>query len=421
MYRRFLSVLGVSLCALLGPQAAAALESEEVRFCVFNIEDLRVTQIEDLSDARMRTIARVIAAIRPDVLLINELEHSGGWGDTHGNPAAARSHELLAERLHSELIALGVTDLTFGAHAWGSNTGVPSGMDLNRDGQVNPELNTRAYGGDCFGYGEFAGQYAMALLVREGYEVVTEDVRTFATFRWKSMPGALLPRGDGRSVPAEEGWYTDEMLEVFRLSSKSHWDIPVRTPNGNTVHVLASHPTPPVFDGPEDRNGKRNHDEIRFWAEYVGFGTTESQEWIVDDAAQIGGIRDGASYIAMGDLNADPVLRAGEEGNLRPALWWLMDSGGFNTSVTPISAYANTDERADVTARWNRRVDYVLPSHDLRIARGAVFRGLLDAAPGGLIGSEPLDVPSDHYPVWIDVLLPIPAGSKNADSESASS
>ena len=36
-----------------------------------------------------------------------------------------------------------------------------------------------------------------------------------------------------------------------------------------TVHVLASHPTPPSFDGGEDRNGRRNHDEIRFWADYV--------------------------------------------------------------------------------------------------------------------------------------------------------
>ena len=28
-------------------------------------------------------------------------------------------------------------------------------------------------------------------------------------------------------------------------------------------------PTPPAFDGEEDRNGRRNHDEIRFWVDYV--------------------------------------------------------------------------------------------------------------------------------------------------------
>ena len=44
------------------------------------------------------------------------------------------------------------------------------------------------------------------------------------------------------------------------------------TSAAQTVHVLASHPTPPTFDGAEDRNGRRNHDEIRFWADYVSPG-----------------------------------------------------------------------------------------------------------------------------------------------------
>lgn len=57
-------------------------------------------------------------------------------------------------------------------------------------------------------------------------------------------------------------------LAVLRLSSKSHWDLPDYV-GDRVVHVLAAHPTPPVFDGPEDRNGLRNADEIRFWADYV--------------------------------------------------------------------------------------------------------------------------------------------------------
>ena len=72
------------------------------------------------------------------------------------------------------------------------------------------------------------------------------------------MPGNLIPAG----------FYDPEELDVFRLSSKNHVDVPVKIDNG-TVHFLVSHPTPPVFDGPEDRNGTRNHDEIRFWADYV--------------------------------------------------------------------------------------------------------------------------------------------------------
>ena len=85
------------------------------------------------------------------------------------------------------------------------------------------------------------------------------------------MPGALLP--DDPATPAPADWYSPEELAVFRLSSKSHWDLPIDI-DGRTVHFLVSHPTPPVFDGPEDRNGTRNFDEIRFWADYVTPGPT---------------------------------------------------------------------------------------------------------------------------------------------------
>lgn len=40
------------------------------------------------------------------------------------------------------------------------------------------------------------------------------------------MPGALLP--DDPSTPEPQDWYSAEELEVFRLSSKSHWDIPIK-------------------------------------------------------------------------------------------------------------------------------------------------------------------------------------------------
>ncbi|MDQ3106173.1 MAG: GAF domain-containing protein, partial [Actinomycetota bacterium] len=57
--------------------------------------------------------------------------------------------------------------------------------------------------------------------------------------------------------------YSQAERDVLRLSSKSHWDVTLNI-GGTLVHALVSHPTPPVFDGTEDRNGKRNHDEIRF-------------------------------------------------------------------------------------------------------------------------------------------------------------
>ena len=89
-------------------------------------------------------------------------------------------------------------------------------------------------------------------------------------------------------------WYTTEELEQVRLSSKSHWDIPIQV-NGETIHVLASHPTPPVFDGPEDRNGTRNFDEIRFWADYI-----DGADYIYDDNGSTGGLASDARFVVMG-------------------------------------------------------------------------------------------------------------------------
>lgn len=67
--------------------------------------------------------------------------------------------------------------------------------------------------------------------------------RTFQYFLWKDMPDAYLPR----DPTTNESYYAPEVLNVLRLSSKSHWDIPVQV-NGQVIHVLQSHPTPPVFD-----------------------------------------------------------------------------------------------------------------------------------------------------------------------------
>ena len=104
------------------------------------------------------------------------------------------------------------------------------------------------------------------MVVYSKYPIDTDDVRTFQHFSWADMPGALLPDDPATAAPAD--WYSPEELDVFRLSSKSHWDVPIEI-GKKTVHFLVSHPTPPTFDGTEDRNGTRNHDEIRFWADYV--------------------------------------------------------------------------------------------------------------------------------------------------------
>ena len=127
-------------------------------------------------------------------------------------------------------------------------------------------------------------------------------MRTFQHFLWKDMPGALLP--DDPATPAKADWYSPAELDVFRLSSKSHWDVPIKVPGRKPVHFLVSHPTPPTFDGAEDRNGTRNHDEIRFWADYVSGGRDAA--YVYDDDGETGGLGRGQDFVIAGDQNADP-------------------------------------------------------------------------------------------------------------------
>src|SRR5205085_3970085 len=169
------------------------------------------------------------------------------------------------------------------------NTGVPSGFDLDHDGKVGG-------GNDAWGYGLHPGQYGMLVLSR--YPINLARVRTFRKLRWSTLPSPSVPMDPNTGQP----WYSPEAWSQLRLSSKSHWDLPVRTPLGR-IHFLVSHPTPPVFDGPEDRNGARNRDEIRLWQEYVSGGPAK---WLCDDRGRCGGLKAGERFVIAGDQNSDP-------------------------------------------------------------------------------------------------------------------
>jgi hypothetical protein len=277
-----------------------------------------------------------------------------------------------------------------------SNTGIPSGFDLNNDGSVGgPD--------DAYGFGLFPGQFGMAVYSR--FPIDYDAIRTFQLFRWADMPGALIP----------PDWFTPEELAVVRLSSKSHWDVPIEI-GRKTVHFLVSHPTPPVFDGPEDRNGRRNFDEIRLWADYI---TPGRAGYIYDDAGRRGGLKPGSLFVIAGDQNSDP-----NDGDSIPgAAQQLLDNPLVNTSVTPTSAGAveqallqdgvnlthRTPARFD-TADFaeppgNLRVDYVLPRKSLRITDARVFWPTTDDPLFRLVGVFPFPT-SDHKLVWVDVRVP---------------
>ena len=224
-----------------------------VRFATFNaslnrnVEGQLVADLSTPNNAQARAVAEIIQLNHPDVLLINEFDFVAGGEAVR----LFQENYLSISRNGAEPT---VYPYRFVAP---SNTGVPSGLDLDNDGSIGG-------GNDAFGFGVFPGQFGLAVYSR--YPIDIAGVRTFRAFLWKDMPGALLP--DDPATPQTADFYSPAELDVFRLSSKSHWDLPVSI-GGKTVHFLVSHPTPPVFDGPEDRNGRRNFDEIRFWADYV--------------------------------------------------------------------------------------------------------------------------------------------------------
>jgi hypothetical protein len=409
--RRTLAALlcatGATAIGVASPSTAATTAEAQgppsvVRFATFNASLNRnvagqlVQHLSTPDNVQAATVAEIIQRARPDVLLINEFDF-----DPDGT--AAR----LFQQNYLSLPHNGAAPIEY-PHRFvaPSNTGIPSGLDLNNDGSVGgPD--------DAFGFGFFPGQFGMA--VYSMHPIVVDDVRTFQTFLWADMPGALLP--DDPSTPEPADWFSAEELGAVRLSSKSHWDLPLDI-DGRIVHFLVSHPTPPVFDGPEDRNGRRNHDEIRFWADYVTPG--QASTYIYDDAGRRGGLEPGARFVIAGDQNADPL-----DGDSVPgAAQQLLDHPRVNTSVTPASegavdaterqGGANLTHRGDPafdtadfadSAPGNLRVDYVLPSRPLRILDGAVFWPTADDPLFRLVGDFPFPS-SDHRLVWIDAAVP---------------
>lgn len=254
----------------------------------------------------------------------------------------------------------------------------------------------------------------MALLSQ--YPINHYGVRTFQNFLWKDMPGALLPDDNSTATPMD--YYSKEELAVLRLSSKSHWDIPVNM-GGRTVHILAAHPTPPVFDGEEDRNGRRNHDEIRFWADYIG--PRYLSRYIRDDQGRRGGIKGSKAFVIMGDYNADP--KDGDSFNF--AINQLLEHPQVDNSIAPASlgAYADADAEGlinDIHAGnpaldtgdfnpngpGNLRVDYVLPSRrGLKPICGGIFWPTPTDETYYLVGPGFPVVSSDHHLVWMDMIV----------------
>ncbi|WP_227270779.1 endonuclease/exonuclease/phosphatase family protein [Roseobacter weihaiensis] len=248
------------------------------------------------------------------------------------------------------------------------NTGMRTGIDMDGNRRSAEPRDTQ-------GYGHFSGQGGMAILSR--YPILTDEVRDFSQMLWKDFPGALLPQVDGVPFPSAEA------QAIQRLSTTAHWVVPVEVPEIGRVDLLTFHASPPVFDGPEDRNGKRNHDEIRFWQLYLdgAFGPAPD-----------------AQFILLGDANQDPDKGEG----LKPAIRSLLSDPRLQDPQPESAGALAASGDPDDTADWddpvpgNMRVDYVLPSADWRVIGSGVHWPEGDAGEIAILASR-------HKLVWVDL------------------
>ncbi|WP_371195918.1 endonuclease/exonuclease/phosphatase family protein [Glaciecola sp. SC05] len=325
---------------------------------------------------QIKNIAEIIQRVRPDIILLNEFDYI---------PDPAQGVEVFIERYLNvaQNASLSAIDYPYYYYA-PVNTGKPSPYDLTGDGEATGTQ------GDAWGFGFFEGHYGMMVLSR--FPIDTAKVRTFQNFKWKDMPDALRP-----IVPETgEAFYNDQIWEQFPLSSKSHWDIPVIV-NGTPIHLLASHPTPPVFDGSEDRNGTRNHDEVRLWLDYI---TPNKADYIYDDNGMRGGLAENSRFVILGDLNASST----EGSSRKEAITGLLNSplvndraipqskgGDLHVPENPISKYH--------TAGWGMRADYVLPSnYGLAVVENGVYWPSKNEETYRLVKDRASS--SDHLLVW---------------------
>lgn len=320
------------------------------------------------TEADIQAVIGVIAHVDPDIILLTGIDY-----DLSNVTVQAFAQALEAEgSTYSHIFAAR------------SNGGMQTGVDMNGDGRLGSAR-------DAQGYGRYAGANGMAILSR--FPIEKERVRDFSRTLWKDVPDAELPAKGGKPFPSQEA------QDIQRLSSSGHWDVPINTPSG-ALHLLAYSATPPVFDGPEDLNGKRSADETRFWTAYLNGKTTQSAS--------------SNAFVILGNSNQDP----NDGDGIHQAMHDLLDhprvtdplptSEGAKAEANP----AHIGDPALDTANWadgetgpgNLRVDYVLPSVELQVSASGVFWPAAETKEAALLFDGKGF--TRHRLVWVDIAFP---------------
>ncbi|MDP5219767.1 endonuclease/exonuclease/phosphatase family protein [Ruegeria sp. 2205SS24-7] len=356
-------MIHLALALLLGLPAMA--NAQPLRVATYNTElsrdgpGLFLRDIETERDPRIRQVIQNITQVNPDIIVLQSID----W-DHEGKALSALTDKLAdAGARFDHILHLR------------PNSGMATDLDLDGDGLTGGP-------GDAQGYGAFAGQGGIAILSK--HPILYEEVRDFSTLLWRDLPWATLPQVNGQPFPSAEA------QEVQRLSSTAHWVVPIETPTGR-IDLLTFQAGPPVFDGPEDRNGLRNRDEILFWRHFLDgqFGPPPE-----------------ARLILLGGANLDPHDSDGRGAAIRSLLTHpkLQDTTPQSRGAEQAPDQGHKTPNALDTVDWvgpgRMRVDYILPSRDWQVAGSGVFW----PAPGDPMYEHAVKA-SRHRLVWADLTI----------------
>lgn len=343
-----------ALCACLIWFAAWPVLADPIRVATYNIDlwgkgpGLAMQSLQRGGTPQQAAAVKVITRLDADVLLLTGIDY-----DLRG---------ATLEALEARLALVGAP-YPFRL-ALRPNTGIATGLDLDGNGVLGEPRDAQAYG-------RWAGEGGMAVLSRLPIDV--ENIRDFSGLLWKDLPGSLMP--------------TDTAATQL-LSTSGAYEVPITLSDGHVLRLLAFYASPPIFDGPEDRNGRRNHDESAFWLHLL--------------AGNLGFTPPKPPFVVIGQPNLDAEDGSGRAGAMRDLLHnpALQDSKPRGTAGR-IDANQRGDPALD-TALYptigGLRVEVILPSVDLKVATSGVMWPP-DADPL----TDTLLLASRHRPVWVDI------------------
>jgi hypothetical protein len=324
---------------------------------------LLLQHLQKADDGQVEQEIAAIVAMKADVLLLTNFDY-----DYDGLALSALQGRLRDKGL--------IYDDALGLRP---NTGIPTWLDLNHDGALSGPRDAQAYG-------RFAGQAGMAILSR--YPIDRAHIRDFTGFLWKDLPDADLPPDMDQDA---------RLLQ--RLSNAGHYEVPVTYAQGKALRLLVWSATPPLFDGPEDRNGRRNADETALWLHLLD-GTLPK---IAPETGLYAPPE--APFVILGQANLDPVDGSGRPQSLRALL-----NNPLLQDPTPRGPASHSDagQRGDpaldttvLKSGAGLRLDYLLPSRSITVQTAGVLWPMHrpPLADGEVASTQ-------HFPVWARLTLP---------------